>query len=116
MNETVTNKEITLEQFLAEVENKPCCVESTDIDVISIDMRGCHIHSTHSGDLEFTNVLDTFEIEEAAINGIYRHDDGEFYIEFGDVFSVTVSIMSEDIYNKLLENLKQALSEVSNNK
>ena len=115
MNKETTNKEITLEQFLEEVENKTCCVESPDIDVMSVSMRGCYMSSA-SGSLAFVNMLDTFEIEEAEINGITRLDDGEFCIDFGDVFAVTVSIMSEEDYNTLLENLKQALSEVSNNK
>lgn len=103
---------ITLEQFLETVKDKPCCIESPDLSVIAISMRGCKVSSACGG-LDFENILDFFEIEEVDIDGIYRQDDGEFYIEFDDILAVMVNIMDDKDYNELLKNLKQALSEVN---
>lgn len=105
-----TREKITVEQFLDNTKDKMCCVESPDIDVISVNMRGCKVSSNY-GSLNFTNILDTFEIEETEINGIYVEDD-LYYLEFGDAFSITISIMPDEIVNELIKNLKQLLSNI----
>lgn len=108
MNTTETRterKEITLKQFLEEVQYKMFYIESPDIDVISVDMRGCSI-SFSIGELHFMNVTGSFAIEEDSVNGIYV-DDGEFYIEFGDIFAITVTPMTEGNKNMYIKNLKK---------
>lgn len=82
-----------MEQFLEAIKDKMCCIESPDTDVISVNMRGCKVSSAYGG-LDFENVLDTFEIEEEEIDSIHMESANEFYIDFGNVFAVTVSLQS----------------------
>lgn len=105
-------KEITLEQFLEAVKDKRCRVESPDIDIISIDIRGCCTYHD-SGMIGFQNPFSSFEIDEDEINGIYVESDTEFYVEFGDKLAVMISIISHEAYIDMLKTVKQALSEIS---
>lgn len=98
-------KEITLAQFLEKVRDKMCYVDSPDTDVIGVCMRGCYISSSLS-EIHFMNVMGTFVVEEDSINDIYV-DDGEFYIEFGDIFAITVTPMTEENKNMYIKNLKK---------
>ncbi len=110
MNTQDTRKEITLEQFLESTKNKMCYVDSTDTDVIGVCMRGCCISSSLS-ELHFMNATGTFAIEEDKINSIYVEDDGEFHVEFGDIFTVTVNIMTEENRKTFIKNLKKTITE-----
>lgn len=105
-------QKITLEQFLGAIKNKRCCVESPDIDVISVDIRGCCTYH-NSGMIGFQNPFSSFEIDVDEINGIYMEDDDEFYVEFGDVFAVTIKIISRESYIDMLKTVNQALSKIN---